>query len=242
MEVIKKKIASLKAELEKRDNAIAKRESELAKLNDDNDVWEKKNLDLQEQLDGIDNDLDNTDNEFMVVQKQLSEAVKEREIIEREFRQMKNRTQNNGQLIDSQHEHLDRAKTIAEDADHKFEEANTKLKMLEDDIEKLEEDAEMLEVKNTELSGECKLMGSTLKSFQAMESSMTDKEVKSEDEIGSITAALEKSSSECAEMIKKRDELTMLADDLETELAEATAEKISAVDSLDNTVRELGSI
>merc|ERR1739838_493860 len=95
----------------------------------------------------------------------------------------------------------------------------------------------MLEVKNTELSGECKLMGSTLKSFQAMESSMTDKEVKSEDEIGSITAALEKSSSECAEMIKKRDELTMLADDLETELAEATAEKISAVDSLDNTVR-----
>merc|ERR1739838_374113 len=99
----------------------------------------------------------------------------------------------------------------------------------------------MLEVKNTELSGECKLMGSTLKSFQAMESSMTDKEVKSEDEIGSITAALEK-SSECAEMIKKRDELTMLADDLETELAEATAEKISAVDSLDNTVRELGSI
>merc|ERR1719228_2850707 len=116
----------------------------------------------------------------------------------------------------------------------KYEEASSKLKILEDDIENLEHEAEGLEIKNNELSSESKLMSSTLKSFQAMECSMTDKEAKSGDEIGSITASLEKSLAECGEMVEKRDKLMAMVDELDLMLSEATASKQAAIDSLDS--------
>lgn len=242
MEVIKKKIASLKLEVSRRDDTIAEKERQLAKIEAENEIWEKKNADLQANLDKIDTDLDSAEEEYLVVQKQLAEAIKDSEMIEREHRQMKNRTANNANQIDTQTEHLERAKQIAEEADQKYEEAAAKLKVLEDDIEDLEREAEKFEIQNVELSGESKLMTSTLKSFQAMKSSMTDKEQKAETDIECTKRALEESQAACEEMIAKRDKLNGMLDDLEEELGEAIASKQSAVESLDATVRELGSI
>lgn len=242
MEVIKKKIASLKLEVSKREELICKKEEEYEKLNEDNEVWEAKNEELQSQLDKYDADLDNTENEMQVIQKQLSEAIKEREIIEREYKQMKNRTVNNSNMLDTQSEHLSRAKQIADESNMNFAAASDKLKVFEDDIDRLEHDAEMLEINNADLSAENKLMNSTLKSYQAMELNLTDKEAKAGDEIGSISASLKESLADCNTLIQKRDKLMEMADELELMLTTATQQKQEAVDSLDSTVRELGSI
>jgi len=172
----------------------------------------------------------------------LSEAQKEKEIIEREHKQLTSRTQNNSSMLDTQEEHLARAKDIAAEADTKYEEAMKKFKVLEEDVDNLESEAEGIEVQNNELSAENKLLASTLKSYQAMETSLGKKEAKAGDEIVQISSQLEKSLAACGDMVDKRDKLSAFADELEEELTKVQEEKKTAESELEETVRELGSI
>ena len=95
MEALRKKIVALKVATNQRADIIKEKEEQLERLIEENEIWKKKNADLQAQFEELDVELDTATANYKVVQNELSEAEKANEIMEGERQQLKMKIKGN---------------------------------------------------------------------------------------------------------------------------------------------------
>lgn len=242
MESIKKRIASLKNQLDIQDEEVKRLSKALENESSLRHAEEEKNKEFLNDFSIAEVKLDEAEDELEKVRQQLALVNEEKDNFERDLKKLENMEMTSGEKLDTQSLELQEAKSIAEEADRKYEEASERFKVIEQDVERLEAQAEEVEAKNKELSEDSKIMGSAMKSFEAMESSFVDKEGKLEDQIAALTKALEKSEAEREAAVKQRNTLEQKVEKLEDDVINASEERDAAKENLNEALRELGEL
>jgi len=242
MESVKKRIATLKAQYEKKEAEITRLTAALEAETQQRQMEEEKNKALMEDLQNAEATLDDAEDEYEKVKATLNQTNEEKENFEREWKKLENVEAKSGEKLDNQTVELQEAKAITEEVDRKSEMALEKLKVVEQDVERLEQEAEIIEAKNKELTEDSKIMGGVKKSFEAMESNFGTKDKKQQTKIDKLIKDLEVSEKEKVRAVAQRNELTLKVDELEDEVTKVLQLRDEARENLNDTVRELGEM
>merc|ERR1719434_593720 len=134
MESVKKRIATLKAQYEKKEAEIARLTAALEAETQQRQMEEEKNKALMEDLQNAEATLDDAEDEYEKVKATLNQTNEEKENFEREWKKLENVEAKSGEKLDNQTVELQEAKAITEEVDRKSEMALEKLKVVEQDV------------------------------------------------------------------------------------------------------------
>ena len=242
MESIKKKIATLKDEIDRKNQTIEMLQNKLKLEIDEREEIEQHVKKMMADVEKAEIDLDAVDEELTEAIARLKEAEEERDIHKREVQKSENTTSITNVKLKDLAEKLQVAKRIAEDADSKYEEVVGTLVKKDADLEEAETLLEKLEAENKELTYRHNELSSNLKSYQAMESSYGHKEDHTGMKIRQLTAELDTSEEIREKSEIELDELIRKSDDLDLKIDEATEERDRVKAELQQTIEEVNDL
>jgi len=187
MESIKKKIASLKTELDNKDKEIDDLKSKLKQEEHMRECLEQDNRNLSYKLSVVECALDKAEEEHRTIAKsQLHQVKQERDDYDRRLKSLESTEQTASDSVESQMSELKEMRALAEESDRRYEEVARRLVMMEAELEKAEERQSQTNDKNRDLTEECKQLNILVKSYETSESQFTDKEAQQDKKISCL--------------------------------------------------------
>jgi len=242
METIKRKIASLKADLDAKDEEIATLRAELGHEKIEREKSENEASGHLRKTQLLEESLDRAEENVSRLTAHVTKIETERDEAERRLRSLENAEQTVSEKYDDQEQELKRAKEITDETERKYEEILRKTAVLESDLQTAEEKADEYQSKYQRVEAENNTLITTIKSYEAADEHAAEKEANLEDQVAKLTLntteadrAMEQVTSENVALRKSIEELENLNDKLKMERDEA-------IQNLEETMREIGEL
>ncbi|KAF8786325.1 Tropomyosin like protein [Argiope bruennichi] len=176
LEVLKKKMRSMKEELEVAKEAAEDAQARLQEEIRRREESESEVAALNRRIQLLEEDLERSEERLKIATQKLEEASQAADESERIRKALENRTNMEDDRISLLETQLGQARLIAEESDKKYEEMARRIAMLEADLERAEERASLGESKIVDLEEELRVVGNNMKSLEVCEEKALQKE------------------------------------------------------------------
>ena len=176
---------------------------------------------LNRRVSNLEEDLENTENKFVIADAKLEKAGTAGDDSERAKKVFQAKAEDDEKKIIGLEKELKEARDKAEAADTEYDEVNKKLVVCEQELEKAEERTDVGESKIGELEEELKVVANNLKSLEVAEEKANQREKSYKEQIKMLTAKLKQAEARAEfadkSVVKLQNEVDRLEDELVSE-------------------------
>lgn len=242
MEVIKKKIASLKNDLDAKDEEINELRSALKHEKIEREKAENEAAAQTRKLTLLEEGLDRAEENVARLTAQVNSTETERDEAERRLRSLENMEASSSEKCYDQENELKRAKQITDETERKYDEVVRKIAVLEADLEKAEERADEYQNRYAKTDAENIQLATSIRSFEASDEMAAEKEANMEEQLVKFGSKHAENERNLENVQAENNTLRKTVDELEDLCEQLKSERDQANEELAATMRELGEI
>jgi len=239
MDNIKRKITALNETIDDKDDIITTLSESIKAGEAKKQQAEELNRSLTARLKMVESELDKTEEKLEKAKQELATVLEDQESLEGNLKQLECCEQDHNDKLDLQAEELREARGLAEEADRKYDEISRKLMMMEVEFEKAETRLEAAQAKHDSLVTEGQALSESLKSYEAIEAKLGEREVENDAELYRLKSELRDSEYQREEAQKEVAKLEKTCDDLQYKLEEVNGERERIEQELNKLLNDL---